>query len=259
MRFLEYRIEPTPNYIIEINEGRRMFDVQLKENYGHAGVIYAKVLIENLETIKNDIEQVVENLCRVCKLDGKDRFWARICACNIVGGYWAQKSKLHSYNMAKIYKWVQKLLLEKKEENNLECLSAPSSVIGDYINNNLRNILVINSTVDNRTNLNFAPDKLPTDKLLIRIEPDVHKTYLTTNHFRTYCGDNQIEYKPLLNQLKSVGIYLGSTTKRLSTGTTIKSAPVNVLELNTNHADFVDLEIVVETLKEENEDRGSDL
>ena len=40
MRLLEYQIEP--NNIIDPATAKKMFDHQLKENYGHAGVIYAQ-------------------------------------------------------------------------------------------------------------------------------------------------------------------------------------------------------------------------
>ena len=46
MRLLEYKIEP--NSIIDVQEGKQMFDHQMRENFGHAGDIYIQWLVNNM-------------------------------------------------------------------------------------------------------------------------------------------------------------------------------------------------------------------
>jgi hypothetical protein len=57
-----------------------------------------------------------------------------------------------------------------------------------------------------------------------------------------------------LKQLTKKGIYKGSTTRRMTTGSKIKGTPVHVIHLDCNAPDFISLDDYVGT---EEQDAGS--
>ena len=56
MRLLEYSI--VPSTIIPVEVGKKMFDHQLMENYGHAGDIFAEYLVGHVEDVIDLLRQV---------------------------------------------------------------------------------------------------------------------------------------------------------------------------------------------------------
>jgi hypothetical protein len=250
MRFLEYEIGYTD--AISTEEGKAMFDHQLRENYGHAGAIYAQYLIGNMEEVKETIHAVQQRVNKDLNLTQRERFWSAVIACNIAGALVARRIGLIDYDVGRVYKWICKHVKEAQETAKVP-LDDSSSVIGDYINRHIRNVLVINSGSDARTALPSAPIQDPYGELLIRYEPDAKKMYIAARPFKAYCAKYQIDYKNLLKELKVKGILEGASAKRMASGTKLANVPTHAIHLNCAAGDFVDVEVFV------NADRGSDV
>jgi uncharacterized protein (DUF927 family) len=67
MRLLEYSIGYTD--VIEPHIAKQMFDHQLKENYGHAGDIYATWLVNNLEEAVDTLKAIQAKIDKELKLE----------------------------------------------------------------------------------------------------------------------------------------------------------------------------------------------
>jgi len=242
MRLLEYEIGYSD--AIDVAVAKHMFDHQLKQNYGHAGDIYARWLVENLEEAKSTALGIQAKIDRELRLTQRERFWSAVVAANITGGLIAKNLGLIDWDMRAIYAWATNMILTLRVE-----VKPPSSdvlsVIGDYINRHMQNILVVNGEVDRRTNMAMLPTLEPKGELSIRYEPDTKRMYMAAKPFRSDCVKFQVNYKSTLNELGKKGIFLGTTNKRLSKGMKIVAPGVHTLMFDCSNAEFFNMDEIV--------------
>lgn len=244
MRLIEYEIGYSD--AISVEEGKHMFDHVLRENYGHAGEIYIQWLVGNKEDAVQQLLGLQAKIDKELRLTQRERFWSAVVACNIMGGLIAKSLGLHDYNMKEIYRWACNMIREVRTESTAPADDA-SSVIGDFINRHMRNILVVNAEADARTKLHAAPLQEPYGDLVIRYEPDTKKMYIVAKAFKNDCVERQVSYRDTLKQLGAKGVYVGSTTRRMTTGTKIKGLPVHVMEFDCTTPDFINVDDYVPT------------
>ena len=246
MRLMEYQI--TYNDAISVQLGKQMFDHQLRENYGLAGDIYAQYLVGNREEIERTVLAIQAKIDKELRLTQRERFWSAVAACNIAGGLIAKDIGLIDLDMKAIYQWVCNLIRELRKEGDAP-MDGASTVLGDFLNRHVQNVLVINGTADARTNMNPAPLLEPRGALCVRYEPDTKKLFIQSNAFKDDCVKRQISYSDVLKELKLKGAFTGRVTRRLGTGMKVISAPVYALEFDCtnpevlNVEDFVPIEV----------------
>lgn len=245
MRLLEYQIEPTT--IIDPATAKKMFDHQLKENYGHAGIIYAQYLVNELEEALGCFRAVQERIDREMKLTSRERFWSAVIAANLTGGLIARNLGLIDFDMRAIYDWSMKMLAELRQEV-VPPTNDAAAIIGDFLNRHMRNALIVDGFIDTRTKMHAAPLQEPYGDLLIRYEPDSKKLYVSAKAFRDDCVEAQIGYKDTLNELKAKGIFLGAKNTRMSKGMRITSPGIHALQFDCTVPDFLDMDGLVESL-----------
>lgn len=237
MRLIEYELPVSGN--LSKAEADAIFP-KLYDNYGHAGLIYAKWLIGNLEEAVDIVRKVQEKIDLAVKFTSRERFWSAVAACNIAGAYIAKKLGLHDIDVGRVLNWTIGMLRGLRLE-----IRPPSddktSVIGEYINENTNSMAIVNGELDKRTNVEALPILEPKNgKLLIRMEPDTRKLYITVKHFRQYCAENQITLKDLLTSMAADGIYIGTQKKRMAKGTKIPSPAVDAYVFDCSIPDFID-------------------
>jgi len=245
MRLIEYEL-PSVGDISKI-EADEIFP-KLYDNYGHAGVTYAKWLVGNLEEAIDIARKVQEKIDISVKFTSRERFWSAVAACNIAGAYIAKKLGLHDIDVGRVLNWTITMLKGMRME-----IRPPSddktSVIGEYINENINSMAIVNGELDKRTNVEALPILEPKNgKLLIRMEPDTKKLYITVKHFRQYCAENQITLKDLLTSMTAEGIYVGTQKKRMAKGTKIPSPAVDAYIFDCSVPDFIDPAEYVEAI-----------
>jgi hypothetical protein len=253
MRVIEYEIGYSD--VITTEEGKHMFDHVLRDNYGHAGDIYAQYLVANREEVIRSLLEVQAKIDKELRLTQRERFWSAGVACNITGGLIAKRLGLIDYDMKAVYKWACNMIREVRNDNEAPMDDA-SNTIGDYINRHLRNVLVINGEADQRTQLTPAPLQEPYGELIIRFEPDTKRMYIAAKHFRDDCVKRQVNAKDTLKQLQARSIYLGSTTRRMTTGTKIKGTPVHVMMFDCSTPEFISMDDYIKAGADD-ADRGS--
>lgn len=245
MRLLEYQIEPTT--IIDPATAKKMFDHQLKENYGHAGVIYAQYLVNELEEALGCLRAVQDRIDREMKLTSRERFWSAVIACNLTGGLIARNLGLIDFDMRAIYDWAMTMLAELRQDV-VPPANDSAAIVGDFLNRHMRNALIVDGYVDTRTKMHAAPLQEPYGDLLVRYEPDTKKLYISAKAFRDDCVEAQIGYKDTLKELKEKGIFLGAKNTRMSKGMRITSPGIHALMFDCNVPDFLDMDGLVESL-----------
>ena len=244
MRLLEYKIDYTT--AIDQVLAKQMFDHQLMENYGWAGERYAQWLVNNLEEAKRTCLEIQAKIDRELKLTQRERFWSALLASNITGGIIARKLGIIDWDIKRIFAWATGMLNEIRME------AAPpvtdvSSIIGDYINRHMQNILVVNDKVDLRSQMPSLPQLEPKGELLIRFEPDTKRMFLSAKAFKDDCVKYQTNYRDTLKRLGDSGIYMGTAVKRLSKGMKVASPAVYCLQLDCSTKDFISVDEFVKT------------
>jgi hypothetical protein len=247
MRLLEYQIHPSN--IIPVAVAKEMFDHQLKENYGHAGEIYCSYLLNNLEDTVSNLLAIQQKIDKEMRLTSKERFWSAVIACNITGGLIARMLGLHNYDMKAVYAWSMQMLTTVRQDIAPPANNA-ASVIGDFLNRNIQNMLVVNNEVDKRTNMHSVPIQEPRGELKIRYEPDTKLMYIVAKDFKKDCVESQAPYKETLNDLKRRGVYMKADTKQMSKGMRVTSPGVHALIFDCSVPDFIDMDAVVAPIVE---------
>jgi hypothetical protein len=239
MRLIEYKIGY--NDAIPTDIAKEMFDHQLLENYGHAGAIFIQWVINNLEEVKNTLKVVQVKIDRELKLTQRERFWSAKVAANITGGMIARRLKIIDWDMGRIYQWATNMICETRQDVEPPNVTT-TAVLGDYLNRNIHNILIVNDKMDNRSNMQAIPELEPKGALYVRFEPDTKRLFVDYKHFREECIKAQINFKEVLSGLKKSGAYVRAGSKRLSKGMRINTLPVYAIEFDTSVNDFLDME-----------------
>ena len=247
MRLLEYKIDLTSN--ISKEEADVIFN-RLYDNYGHAGVEYAKYLVGDLEGAIDLVLQVQQKIDKAVGLTSRERFWSAVVACNIAGALIAKDLKIIDFDVKRVYDWVIKEIGVMRNE-----VKAPStsqaSVINEFMNENRAATLVINGEADARSGMEQLPIVEPKyDDLFIRIEPDTKRLFINCRQLRMYCAAQQITLKDVLKALEADKTYLGRDKKRISKGTKIVSGSVDVHMFNLGSAHFGDTDHFIQAAKE---------
>lgn len=252
MRILEYSLDYSD--AIDTELGKKMFDHQLLENYGHAGDIYARYLVANYEEVRKLYATVQARIDTTLKLTQRERFWSATAAANLTGIYVALRLELCDWDIASIFKWTCKMI------RNLRGTVVPPpdgdrQILGDFLVGRINNILVVDDGVDLRSKMQQVPLLEPKQELMVRYEPDTEKVFITCASFRQYCAARNIGYRETTNQLRKSGI-LGekSVLKRMGKGMKFNPPPVQALVFDANHPDFISLSSLI---PEEKGDEGS--
>lgn len=226
MRLIEYPIGLVE--AINTAHAKNLFDQVLFANYGHAGPIYIRYLLANLERVQDKCLSMQAKIDKELELLPKERFWSATFAANLQGGLFAKQCGLIDWDMSRIYNWsckqIDKLRLETEAP-----LDGPEQAVGDYLYRHMQNILVVNDAVDRRTNLPSSPVREPKGELLIRIEPDTKMMFFIAKHFKEYCVKYQINYNQTLDKLEQQGRLVKKTGKRLSKGMAVSGENIHCL------------------------------
>ena len=250
MRLLEYRIDH--NDIISMTDGKRFFDHQLRDNYGHAMEVYAQWLVNNKEEAVDLMRQVQARIDKEVQFTQRERFWSGVAACNIAGGLIAKSLGLHDFDMKAVYEWLKRMLSEMRQEVKPPQAS-PITAVGEFINAHISNALVVNGELDARSNLSALPLLEPRGELMIRYEPDTKELYIAAKAFKDFCVRQQINYKGTLKELQMLGCYTEAMNKRMSKGMKMVSPAVRVLKFDASSSEFLQVDVQLSA----DEDRNS--
>jgi len=249
MRLIEYQIPETS--LMTKAEADELFP-KMFTNYGHAGRPYLQWLVGNLEEAINMVKQIQLVIDKKIKFSGRERFWSGVAACNIAGAMIAKRLGLIDIDIKRIFEWMIKEFSQMRQE-----IKPPSttqtSVIGEFLNEHRGDILVINDAADNRTGMAQLPVVEPKYDLLVRMEPDTKKLFISAKHLRKFCTDNRITLKDALKALESDGIYEKTVKKRMAKGTKIEELPTDAFMFDCSKGDFINPDDYVAALAPPNE------
>ena len=86
---------------------------------------------------------------------------------------------------------------------------------------------------------------MPKRQLIVRVEPDVQRIYISSKEFKKFCTERQVMHKDLLREFKARGSYLGEGSKRMGKGTQLDYPSVRVYEFSFEKEDFFGIESLI--------------
>jgi len=231
-RILECRVSRMQ---FDTKEETDVFSTCLQNNYGHAGKVYIKHVMENLDEVQKLIRQVQEKVDAKANLTAENRYWSVLVACTLTGIILAKRCGLVQYDTKKLFQWAVERLKENKRQVEDMSISVEET-LNDYIHEHWSNVLWIKSTEDLRkqegdvANL-VIPEALPRGKLVARYETDLKRAFLVPKPLKAWCGEHQINYNSFLQDLTTK---LGATKAkmRLSRGTHMNLPPTWVIQVD---------------------------
>ena len=113
---------------------------------------------------------------------------------------------------------------------------------------------MVNGESDARVNLTPAPLVEPRFELSVRLEPDNKTLYVSSKAIRKYCAQEQIIFKDLISNLGAKNIYKGTKRKRLATGTSIDSPPVETHIFDVSTDVLIDTSRFIKDLEQQTDD-----
>lgn len=223
-------------------ESDQYFGQQLLNNYGLAGEVVMSYIIDNKEECMAMMYKIRADFDKRANFRAKERFYSTACAVAFTGLEIANRCGLIDMDVEHIKEWAIQTLTATVASFT-EDVKSPTSVLGEFINAHMQNLLVINGA--KHKDISSAPIREPKGDLLMRYEPDNKTIYIVVNAFRDWCSEKQIPYKNLCDKLRAAKILRARGPKRLSAGMPISSPSVYVLELAAEGTDsvFVDYEI----------------
>lgn len=232
MRMLEIFVPE--NIIAGAEEIFERFD----SHYGMAGEIYGQWLVGNTSQASKMVTEMRERIKRDAKTTPKERFHVSIIACNIVGGMIARELGIHNIDIEAVYRWAIDFLVSNRANIQQQLLDK-TSIIGEFLALNFRNILKLGDNIDPDKPLEHfdAPNKVAA-----RWAPDTKKLYISKRELKDFCIPKQIGVQEFIRQMAAKGEYLGEMKKRMLAGTGIQASAIDVYIFSCHADTFEELE-----------------
>lgn len=245
LRIFEYYVHRRDT--IKHSEAREIFEKKLDNNYGHAGDIFIKFMVHNVDKIQSKFDQVLRLLEEKSGAGGKERFWLAIATANIVGGLVAKDLGLHSFDMNKIFNWVVDKLREMQGVVT-ENTRSPAQVVSEFINNSANKALVLHGGVQDKSGKTSSlyPTVEPSDQLWVRIEADRGLAFIDRNRIREYLTKGGSDYNQVKGLLLESGVLASSDiNKVLSAGSNkAKSGSTKCWVVRLNHKEMAETVVI---------------
>ena len=239
-RVFEYRVDKVSGLQkVDTDE----FVSKLKENYGHAGIIYIQYVMNNLEACKDIANNTQQRIDQVAGLTEENRFWSALISRVIAGIIIAKKAGLLDWEVAPIAQWAVKAVGQSRTAVQ-DMHTDVETILTDYLAEHYNSMLRIRSTDDARKSSVgidhlITPDAAPRgNQFIARYEYDVKKLYLLPRPLRLWCAERQINYLGFVDGLRQGRTQARMVKMRLSKGTRVSLPPADVLMINC--AEFMD-------------------
>jgi hypothetical protein len=232
-RVLECRVEPVK---FATKSETDVFSTAIKDNFGHAGVVYIQYILNNLDAVKELATTVQRKLDSASSLSAENRYWSALASRTIAGLMLAKRANLIDWQVAPIVQWIVKVMAEAKVMVGEMSVNVEAQLT-DYIAEHYNNMLRIKSTDDARNTAGsldriIVPDGIPRGQFVARYEYDVKKLYLLIKPLKAWCGKQQINYAGFVDGLKVASTKAIKAKVRLGKGTHINMPPTDVLVLD---------------------------
>ena len=231
LRVFEYYLH-TDGHQLSKQEASETFD-GLNDNFGHAGEIFVKYIMENQDKVKELVKAYTKEFDRVANIPTRERYWSAIVGSCLAGGWIAKKLGLCDFNIDHLLHWSVQQIDSMRNVIN-ETTRDPIGILADFINNS------IGETITIQTNGAALIESEPRHKISVRSELDNGIAYVDRAAIRRWMIKGGTDYNYIRKKLVDSGVLIHSDRKKvLSMGSsTLTSAQVTCWVVDMKHPDI---------------------
>lgn len=215
---------------------------------GHAGraFVYNLLMEGVLERIIPRLFEAEELYWDLLKTTGKDRYIAKLLACNKVAGELVNQFEILSFNVDRVMEWAVEKARVRSEETEVE---TGISVLNRFILENSQDCLVAEGA--------FHPKKppiinrYPKNRFVMRLERDTNVLYVAQAALRQWLAKANYHYPTLSRSLKEHGILISDKRQiTLTAGTDFPPVRCATWVVNMNHEEVSGMVRSINTVPE---------
>lgn len=246
VRVLEYLVPRVASF----EDNATLMMRTLKDNYGHAGPVYLRWLVDNRTKLKPMIESVIDRITKEVG-DTKPRYMIAGAACTLVGASIAKKLGLIDFDVQRLLPWAVSSITAAMAAVGTGRQSA-RAVLAEFLDKHISSRLAVERLSAELDGKQYRVVKLQASGSPLTQRMDITQKVVWINEkvFTTYCNRIRENPKLVLAELEEAGIITG-TNKLVTLGKYIAGydgRQVRCIEIQMEAAGLdADLEMQVET------------
>lgn len=202
----------------------------LHENYGHAGEVYAKWLVQNFDKIKPGLDKIKARIDIEAEIKGDERFWSAIASAAIYGGLVAKQLGLIDFEIAPVMKWASETIWNMRGDKQ-DLAGDSVGILGQFLDAYSNNCLIVRG--DARSPSGSFIVELPRGPLVTRYELDTQRLYVSRQVFKEWITKRFGSYTKIKNDLTAMHALLDASRKKtLGAGTHLGGVQQVTWEIN---------------------------
>lgn len=232
LRLFEYNFPIVPAF----GPVAKMIPDILDENHGVAGPAYIKGVIDNRDTIREELRTVVLDTEKEFGMHDKERFWSQAVAFSLYGGRLAHKWGIIDFNPDLLKPWLHRETQRMRgymEAAHVGAVEILSRWLDEHVSERL---------VTNQINATMGTaDTRIYHRITQRLERDTNLLYISKENIFEDLWKMHADPNKLGEELHDRGILIHAKTKRvLGAGTNYGGGPVYCWLLKADHPDLAD-------------------
>lgn len=241
-RMFEYQV-PRPTSVGDVSSVQRLVG-KLEDNYGHAGMIYAKFLGANYKRIEEEVGDLQAQLFGEVSASQDERLWIGTMTVVLKGAEYANQLGLTQINIDEL----KAFLIETLEGMRSEIKKSPtdmndemslSTILAQFINSTRQNTLITNRTwvakgKPPRGAIQVLNDVSRIQRLGVHISTEDKLLRISSSFFSQWMAESGHSRKIFLDRMeKEYGVEVKAG--RLAGGTELTSVLEHVIWIDMNH------------------------
>ena len=189
--------------------GPKIFDA-FRFNYGHAGPIFMRhVVMEGDQYVLDRIKEWETRFLKDFGNYSEYRFYQNLVAANFTGAAIANEINMTGYDIERIYPKVIQQMIDIRETVVRVNFTDYQSLLGDFINKNMANILVLK---DGKTTME------PRGQIVARIVSEENLLQVSKSEFKKYLSERMIGAREFEADMRERKVLFDDKKGRLTTG-----------------------------------------
>jgi len=237
-RIFEFTLTANPIFsVTEANAITPAFDT----NFGHAGRLYAKYLVDNREKVTRMLLAMRNNFDIRCNVTQKERYWSMLHSAVLTSLAICKKLELVQFDFEGVYQWIEQEMLNSRG-GMVQSVVPPLEQFANMLADIYRGVLITTGEGNLAQGLHAEvvghPQGPIIGRSIIEDRTSAAKLFVSVGAAKEWCSKHGVSFKGINDALIAEGwalplhkrISLGKGTKQYSA----LGGPVKVVELNPN-------------------------
>jgi hypothetical protein len=208
-RLIEFAVKKPPMMEKDGTLGTKIFD-PFRYNYGHAGPMFIKEIITRGDNyVLDHIKAWEERFLKDFGVYTEYRFYQNAAAANFTGATIANEHGITAYDIERTYAKTVEAMIDIREKVVKVNHTDYPSLLGDFINKNMANILVLK---DGRTTME------PRGQIVARIVSEESLLQVSKSEFKKFLTERQVSSREFEADMRERKILFDDKKGRLTTG-----------------------------------------